>query len=232
MGRKFSGKPRSIEDRKKNSHCAACGSKGHWQGDEACPLSNKKGGAQGSGGGSKAANPRAVEKNHPKGAGPKKVMTVRHAEGSVVNYEVAGRDHEAPEEHVQEYGSYFTTFACRAVSTFQVQEVYLSRVADFAGYAVLDTACQRSVCSLGWLQGQQKLLKKHSLQTKTEPEKEGFQFGVGDVQFSSEHVYFPACLDHDVDTCCLIGASVLRKKSDIPLLLSLVMGARGLVRST
>ena len=72
------------------------------------------------------------------------------------------------------------------------------------------------------LQGHQ-LLKQHGLETKTEPEKEGFQFGVGDVQFSSEHVYLPACLDHEADTCCLIGASVLHKKSDIPLLLSLPM---------
>ena len=110
-------------------------------------------------------------------------------------------------------------------STFQVQEVFLSKVADFAGFAVLDTACQRSVCSLGWLQGHQKLIKKFGLEPHSTPEKEGFQFGVGNVQFSSEHVYLylPACLDHDLNTCCLVGASVLRKKSDIPLLLSLPM---------
>ena len=36
--KKFSGKPRSIEERKRNAHCAVCGNKGHWQGDGAYPM--------------------------------------------------------------------------------------------------------------------------------------------------------------------------------------------------
>ncbi|CAE7506132.1 unnamed protein product, partial [Symbiodinium pilosum] len=221
LGRKFSGKPRSIEDRKKATHCAACGARGHWQGDDACPVSKKS--ASGSGTSTRPAATRGADKPNAKTM-PKKVMTVRHADGASTQREISLVDPGLSEGHVHEYGSYFTTFTCRAVSsTFQVQEVFLSKVADFAGFAVLDTVCQRSVCSLGWLRGHQKLIKKFGLEPHSTPEKEGFQFGVGNVQFSSEHVYLPACLDHDLNTCCLVGASVLRKKSDIPLLLSLPM---------
>ena len=56
----------------------------------------------------------------------------------------------------------------------------------FAGYAVLDTTCHKTVCSGSWLQGQQKLLRQHKMAIKTKLEKEGFQFGFGPVQFSSE----------------------------------------------
>ena len=41
FGRKFSNKPRSFEDRKRNSHCAVCGERGHWKGDPECPQSSK-----------------------------------------------------------------------------------------------------------------------------------------------------------------------------------------------
>ena len=39
LGRKFSGKPKSREERKRNSHCAVCGQCGHWKGVSACPRS-------------------------------------------------------------------------------------------------------------------------------------------------------------------------------------------------
>ena len=163
-------------------------------------MSGKKG-SSGQSGGKPPPKPPADRANA-KGNGPKK-MTVRRVEGVARNHEVAAG---AQNSEVQEYGSYFTRFVCRAASsTYKVQEVFLSRVADFAGFAVLDTACQRSVCSLGWLQSHEKLMKKFGLEPKTWPEKEGFQFGVGNVQFSSEHAYPPACLDHNVDTCCLEG---------------------------
>ena len=39
LGRKYSGKPKTIEERKKNSTCSACGEQGHWHGDSICPMS-------------------------------------------------------------------------------------------------------------------------------------------------------------------------------------------------
>ena len=51
---------------------------------------------------------------------------------------------------------------------------------------MLDTTCHKTVCSGSWLQGQQKLLRQHKMAIKTKLEKEGFQFGFGPVQFSSE----------------------------------------------
>ena len=44
LGRKFSNKPRSIEERKRSSYCAACGQKGHLQGDAVCPPSGANAG--------------------------------------------------------------------------------------------------------------------------------------------------------------------------------------------
>ncbi len=37
LGRKYSGKPKTIEERKKNSTCSACGVQGHWDGDSVWP---------------------------------------------------------------------------------------------------------------------------------------------------------------------------------------------------
>ena len=40
LGRKFTG-AKSVEERKKNSTCSACGQPGHWHGDSVCPKSGK-----------------------------------------------------------------------------------------------------------------------------------------------------------------------------------------------
>ena len=109
-----------------------------------------------------------------------------------------------------------------------VSEVLITKPADFAGYAVLDTACQKNVCSGSWLHGQRELLRKHKMSIKTKSEKEGFQFGFGPVQFSSEHAYVPVALDHSMSTCCLVGTSVLHENCEIPWLLSLFMIERKL----
>lgn len=37
LGRKFGGNSKSLAQRKAESHCAACGQRGHWQGDSECP---------------------------------------------------------------------------------------------------------------------------------------------------------------------------------------------------
>ncbi|CAJ1442035.1 unnamed protein product, partial [Effrenium voratum] len=46
--RGFKNGNRSIEERKRTSHCASCGEQGHWQGDEVCKTSaGSKGGSKG-----------------------------------------------------------------------------------------------------------------------------------------------------------------------------------------
>lgn len=216
LGRKFSGPKASIEDRKKRSTCAACGQTGHWKNDEACPLMKP---------GAKAKAP-PVAKATGKGIGKNsKVMIVR-AEG---NQETDLED-TAPEAEAETgqttSGSYFTTFVCSSVVSSH--DVLVTRPGDFAGYAVLDTACQKNVCSKGWLDRHGEVLRKYKLHPKTSEEREGFQFGVGAVQFSKEHAYIPVALDGSSSSCCLFGTSVLHENSEIPLLLSLPMIERKL----
>ena len=68
-----------------------------------------------------------------------------------------------------------------------------------------------------------RLLHQHKMKVQTRAEKEGFQFGFGPVQFSSEHAYMPVAFDYQLSTCCLFGTSVLHENCEIPLLLSLSM---------
>ena len=52
QARKFGNPPaakKSVADRKRTSHCAACGAQGHWAGDAECTASGKKTNAKGSG---------------------------------------------------------------------------------------------------------------------------------------------------------------------------------------
>ena len=217
LGRKFSGR-RPLDERKRTSHCAACGEKGHWQGDAACSMSKKNeqdNPAGGKGGFSKGNNARDGAKgNGPKGA--KKVMTVQHACGtqSSVSFE--------DEEPAETFGSYFNTLVCYSMPTTNpIHKVFTSSLVDFAGHVVLDTACQKVCCSEVWLQQHLKILNKLKLHGKNTPEKEGFQFGHGDRQYSFQHTFFPACFNGDAGTNCLIGASVLGGDNDIPLLGSL-----------
>ena len=227
LGRKFSGggRGKGLEQRKKNSHCMACGQKGHWQGDESCPVSAK--GGRGSSASSSTTSLPKGDRRDKKGAAPKKVLTVFHPAGldKSVSFESSSpvQDPEAEQEHeqTQEYGSYFTTFMTAFVGP--PQEVFLSRPGDYAGFAVLDTACQRSLCSKTWLNSHREQLRSFKLDAKLRPENEGFQFGTGPIQISSEHAYFPTCLDGTLQTCSLFGASVMDGGSEIPLLLSLGM---------
>ncbi|OLP97211.1 hypothetical protein AK812_SmicGene20463 [Symbiodinium microadriaticum] len=193
LGRKFSkgGKGKSIEQRKRTSHCAICGEKGG-------------------------------KPDSKKGAAPKKVLAVFHPSG--IETQTSMQD-PGPEE-TQEFGSYFTTFMTMFAGP--LREVFLSKPGDFAGYAVLDTACQRRLCSSKWLEQHRQLLRQLKLDARTQPEHEGFQFGTGPVKTSSLHAYFPVCLDGNGNTCSLFGASVMEDDSDIPFLLSLGMIAKKL----
>lgn len=65
-GNPTSGPPkRSISDRKKNTHCSACGRQGHWAGDAECAVSSKGGkqgkdASKGAGKGDKGKSTRTV----------------------------------------------------------------------------------------------------------------------------------------------------------------------------
>ena len=194
-----------------------CGQAGHWNGDDVCPMSRQAAKAK--------VQPKA--KTNGKSTGnSSKVMIVR-AEGT----QEADLEN-APEESAEKpsFGNYFTTFVCEAVSQSpaQISDVLVPRPGDFAGFAVLDTACQKNVCRSSWLAKHTLKLKQHKLTTKNVKEREGFQFGVGAVQFSKERAFLPVALDGSESSCCLFGTSVLRENCEIPLLLSLPMIERKL----
>ena len=222
LGRKFTGK-RSLADRKRTSHCAICGERGHWQGDPECS------GASGSGkGGSKSSSSNAkgagaTSKPFAKGkdgdasraSGSKKVFTVKYADGVTVEQPV-----QDPPVQEQAFGTYFT-FVSYHIQT-EVSQVFLSSINEYAGYMVLDTACQRTCCSSTWLESYGLKLNKLRLKIREQPEREPFQFGHGGPQYSFKHAYIPAGLNGDHDGLCLLGVSVLDTKDGnrIPLLAS------------
>ena len=84
------------------------------------------------------------------------------------------------------------------------------------GYAVIDTACTRTVCRKKWLDNYMNNLdSKESKNTTTTSSNRGFKFGDGAQVKSTQNVVIPAKIG---ETCCKIATEVI--DVDIPLLLS------------
>ena len=204
QGRKFrNGPKKSIEQRKQESPCAACGELGHWAGDDQCKVSGGKGKASSSKG-------KTQSKGGKSETGGKKVFTVNHYTG--FQTEEPWDEQEFPPHSVMVVFS--TTSKIPLVSNME-------RSAQFM---ILDTACQRSCCGKLWYQHHERLLKQIefdkgiSLPTFLHHQRELFQFGAGDPQVSSELAHFPMGVQ---EQCCYLGASIL--EAGIPFLGSLSM---------
>lgn len=77
----FKGK--SIEERKRNSHCAVCGEKGHWQGDDVCQASKKPGAGSKHQHASTTYRSPMGQKGAPGGkGGVKQTFLIHHNDGS------------------------------------------------------------------------------------------------------------------------------------------------------
>ena len=203
QGRKFrNGPKKSIEQRKQESPCAACGELGHWAGDEQCKVSGGKGKASSSKG-------KTQSKGGKSETGGKKVFTVNH---------YTGFQTEEPWDEQEFPHSVMVVFS----TTSQIPLV--SNMDRSAQFMILDTACQRSCCGKLWYQHHERLLKQIefdkgiSLPTFLHHQRELFQFGAGDPQVSSELAHFPMGVQ---DQCCYLGASIL--EAGIPFLGSLSM---------
>ena len=204
QGRKFrNGPKKSIEQRKQESPCAACGELGHWAGDEQCKVSGGKGKAPSSKG-------KTQSKAGKSDAGGKKVFTVNH---------YSGFQTEEPWEEQE-----FPTYSVMVVFSTTDKIPLVSNMEHSARFMILDTACQRSCCGKLWYQHHERLLKKIeidqgiTLPTFLHHQRELFQFGAGDPQVSSELAHFPMGVQ---EQCCYLGASVL--EAGIPFLGSLTM---------
>ena len=199
LGRKFTG-AKSVEERKKNSTCSACGQPGHWHGDSVCPKSGKAGkGSKGSG--------KRFEKDSAKGASKSKkvYIGVHHPDGTSTSHDTSV---EPPCQEPPPITNYFTFVAVVAHEVFTVGS-------SLQGMMVIDTACQRTCAGLQWLDGYSTLLQQHRLCCKRITAPEAFQFGRGDPIEARHRVYLPACFD---DHLLLIGASAV--DTGIPLLAS------------
>ena len=220
LGRKYTGK-RSIQDRKRTSHCAICGERGHWQGDPECPMSKNAAPSTSSSSSKGSGKAKSKSKDAAKTAGSKKVFAVKFADGVTKETE----PHETIHKE-ETYGTYFTfvtssTPLCRAPST-NIPQVLMSNLTAYGGYMVLDTACQRTCCSSSWLNNHVKSLTKNRLKLKEVEEHEPFQFGHGEPQYSFKRSFIPAGLNQTPDGLCVIGTSVLdtSENNKIPLLAS------------
>ena len=213
LGRKFSG-GKSLAQRKQESHCVACGEKGHWKGDPECAMTDK---SHSDGAASNASGGKSKKGKGAKGAGrgadKKQVMTVTHASGSQRQYSL-----EDDEDNQEVFGNHFV-FMVKSVA-FEVPAhcVHLSNLEELSQYLVMDTACQRTCCSTKWLNLWENRMKPLRMKPKKTPNSEPFEFGHGDTQYSNLHAYLPTCFTNDPSKACLVGTCVIDSTNGIPLL--------------
>ena len=212
LGRKFTttrpksspgGKPssKSIEERKRNSHCAVCGEKGHWQGDDECRVS--KGSSRASTYRSPPSQKSASQPTLGHGGQlqqPKQSYVVNHKDGS---FEI--------QDQGEQFGNLF-----KCMVTFAVHEVKNGGPQSFAGLMIRDSACQRTCCGSTWLEAHcEKLQQDHKVRPYRVKCSEMFQFGKGSPSEAHERVYIPSAI---AGVSMLVGSAVLQE--DIPLLAS------------
>ena len=212
LGRKFTttrpksspnGRPpaKSIEERKRNSHCAVCGEKGHWQGDE-CRLSKtaSKSSSYRPPSSQKSAMQPSVNHGGQSQQQPRQSYVVNHKDGT---FEI--------QDQAAEFGNLF-----KCMVTFAVHEVKSGGPQNFAGLMILDSACQRTCCGSTWLEAHSKKLHQHF---EVRPHRvacsELFQFGKGSPSEAHERAYIPSAI---AGVPMLVGSAVLQE--DIPLLAS------------
>ena len=206
LGRKFSGRPRTIEERKKTSSCTACGMMGHWKGDQICihsadvAKSNGKGRAQ--------QQPRDGKGGPASSASHKRSFMVRFPE----------QDPQAQQETYMDNTNETTNIPTTNTSHFTFMNTfnfsidhtnYVTELIDFSGYMVLDTACQRSCCGTLWMNTHTKILDKFHLKTKTIPTIDVFQFGSGGPKKALYRTYMPTALEGQETQGLLLGVSVV-----------------------
>ena len=215
LGRKFAGGNRSIEERKKTSSCTACGQVGHWAGDSCCPAGPKpgrkgagKGDSKHGGGKGRAQRDQGGSNNNK----PKKTFVVSCPD------QFTG---EIDPDMLPSESATFYNFPARFVVGEQACATYVTEVVDFAGYMILDTACQRSCLGRKWLDVHSKIPKKFSLPIVQIDATDTFQFGSGEPETSSKRVHIPVAFEGQQSLGVVLGSSVLDVQ--IPFLASHTM---------
>ena len=212
LGRKFTGRPRTIDDRKRTSTCSACGRVGHWHGDAICPQS----GSSSQGHDNKG---RGKSNSDGKGKGQQHRGSSSTSQPTKQAFMVRFPDSDEPEKDFDHHTSYFsyTTFFLGNQPT----TTFVTEVIDFSGTMILDTACQRACCGNYWLSLHSKILSHHRLTVKNVETTDLFQFGSGGPKRSTCRAYLPASLPGQETQGLLLGVNVL--DADIPFLASNTM---------
>ena len=215
LGRKFTGRPTkspkgngksgksssgSAADRKRVTHCSACGQLGHWHEDQECPLN---------GGGSsnreKTANQQP--RSSPSTSKTHKVGILHHEHGAT----------EVSTPSASSYGNMFTVnMIDRFVGApFEINEVKVSGPEMYAGYMVLDTGCQRTCCGAQWVKAHTLHLKEFGLHPKFLDFPDSFKFGKGTPSHAITKGYYPSAIGGQP---LLLASSTLNEQ--IPFLAS------------
>ena len=234
LGRKFTGK-RTLAERKRTSSCASCGQAGHWHGDPECPMSAKGKGR----GGHRDQKGKGAEKSRPTATagtpGPSTSYRANANKAFVVNFPDGGNNVvPCPTSSDALENPTFFSYTCRItqetppttttdVHTVDAQafQIHLTTISDFAGYMVIDTACQRACCGVGWMRSHEKRLQASRLMAKRVESTERFQFGAGGVKTALYKVYLPVALEGQLSNGLVLGVSVL--DADVPFLASNTM---------
>ena len=141
LGRKFTGGPRKdTAALKRETHCQACGEKGHWKGDPECPMTAKTG-------------PSHAKAGPPHGRPGPSVAAPSSAQTATTRTDKPKKPHQT--FFIRDAGTYEATNDQEYGSLFQVRVVFKvqakpGETKDFARMMVLDTACQRTCCGLEW----------------------------------------------------------------------------------
>ena len=217
LGRKFTGRPQSskgngksggknggssMADRKRVTHCTACGALGHWHEDPECPMN--QGGSQKPR--QKGSQP-TTSKPSPTTSKTHKVGILHHEHGAT----------EVTTSPTTTYGNMFTVNMVGHVfqQPHEVNEVKISGPEGFAGFMVLDTGCQRTCCGKVWSKAHINYLKEFGLHPNVIEFHDDFRFGKGAPSHSQTKAYYPSGIGEQP---LLLAASILDEQ--IPFLAS------------
>ena len=173
---------------------------GHCSGDAVCQVSGGQKGRGSSDGGKGAQKGKGKSQN----STPKKAFMVSFPP------EVDGEQHQQQYDQTSSHTTYFTymTLFQNDDINCPVSETFVTQTIDFAGFMVLDTACQRLCCSQRWLDVHQKLLSRHRLAVKCIDSEDVFQFGAGRPRIAKQRAYIPIGFQGH-QSGILFGASVV-----------------------
>ena len=178
------GTKKSIDERKRTSHCAACGAKGHWKGDPECPASSKAKGSS-----------KGGSKDKSSGDKPKTVHFVnanKHHSDDDLDVEPAMQSHQI--------------FMTGAPS----HQICLADAQNAAGYLILDTACQRVCAGSSWVASHETRLGNKHLGGFYIKNQESFEFGTGPTMYSTTSWCFPTTFGSHLSATitCILEANI------------------------